>query len=139
MPIAPQTVSYGLQPRTQTLIILVSLTLLVVVLHMVRKRHVREQYSLLWIAACVVLLLSAVLIRGVESLSRIVGIFYPPAFLFLVAILLIVVLQVHFSVVISSLKEQSRSLTQDLGLLQNELHRLRRRLDDGMREKPQAS
>ena len=130
MPTAPMsTLSYGLQPRTQILIVVVSLTLLAVVLHMVRKRHVREQYSLLWIAACVVLLLSAVLIRAVESLSRIVGIFYPPAFLFLVAILLIVVLQVHFSVVISSLKEQSRSLTQDLGLLQSEIHRLRRQLD----------
>jgi hypothetical protein len=130
MPTAPMsTLSYGLQPRTQILIIAVSLTLLAVVLHMVRKRHVREQYSLLWIAACVVLLLSAVMIRAVESLSRIVGIFYPPAFLFLIAILLIVVLQVHFSVVISSLKEQSRSLTQDLGLLQSEIQRLRRQLE----------
>jgi hypothetical protein len=120
------------------LIVLVSVTLLAVVLHMVRKRHVREQYSLLWIAACVVLLLAAVFIRAVETLSRIAGIFYPPAFLFLVAILLIVVLQVHFSVVISSLKEQSRSLTQDLGLLQNELHRLRRELGDReTRGKPQ--
>jgi len=134
-----QIVSYGLQPRTQILIVLVSITLLGVVLHMVRKRHVREQYSLLWIAACVVLLLAAVFIRAVDSLARAVGIFYPPAFLFLVAILLLVVLQVHFSVVISSLKEQSRSLTQDLGLLQNELHRLRRELDHEITRKPQES
>ena len=134
-----QTVSYGLQPRTQLLIVLASVTLLGVVLHMVRKRHVREQYSLLWIAACLVLMLAAVFIRTVETLSRIVGIFYPPAFLFLVAILLLVVLQVHFSVVISSLKEQSRSLTQDLGLLQSELHRLRRELSGERSGKPQES
>jgi len=125
-----QNVIYGLQPRTQILIVLVSLTLLAVVLNMVRRRQLREQYSLLWIAACVVLLLSAVLIRYLDALSRIVGIFYPPAFLFLVAILLIVVLQVHFSVVISSLKEQSRTLTQHLGLLENDVRGLKRQLEE---------
>jgi len=125
-----QNVVYGLQPRTQILIVILSVTLLAVVLNMVRRRHVREQYALLWIAACVVLMLSAILIRYLDALSRIVGIFYPPAFLFLVAILLIVVLQVHFSVVTSSLKEQARTLTQHLGLLENEVRGLRRRVEE---------
>jgi hypothetical protein len=125
-----QGVSYGLQPRTQWLIILVSLTLLVIVLNMVRKRQLREQYSLLWIGACAVLLLSAVLIRAVDALAHAVGIFYPPAFVFLVAILLIVVLQVHFSVVISSLKEQTRTLTQDLGILEDQVRSLKRQIGD---------
>jgi hypothetical protein len=124
-----QTGVYGLQPRTQIMIIVVSVLLLAIVLNMVRKRQVREQYSLLWIAGCIVLLLSAVFIRRVDALSRIVGIFYPPAFLFLIAILVIVVLQVHFSVVISSLKEQSRSLTQDLGILRSEILKLSRQLE----------
>ncbi|HEX7253019.1 MAG TPA: DUF2304 domain-containing protein [Thermoanaerobaculia bacterium] len=131
-----QGVIYGLQPRTQWLIVLVSMTLLVIVLNMVRKRQLREQYSLLWIAACAVLLLSAVLIRAVDALAHAVGIFYPPAFVFLVAILLIVVLQVHFSVVISSLKEQSRTLAQDLGILEDQVRSLRRQIGDNGESPP---
>lgn len=116
----------GLQPRTQVLIVLLSLLLLAVVLSMVRRGQIREQYSLLWIGACLLLTLTAIFIRFVDRLSTAVGIYYPPAFLFLIAILLLVVLQVHFSVVISSLREQNKTLAQEFGILQSELASLRR-------------
>jgi hypothetical protein len=128
MSMPPGSAHYGLQPRIQILVILASLTLLLVVLNMVRRRHVREQYSLLWIAAAVVLLLSAVFIRFVDRLSFAVGVFYPPAFLLMIAVLLLVVLQVHFSVVISTLREQNKTLTQELGILENELRALKEEL-----------
>lgn len=115
----------GLQARTQVLIVLLSLLLLAVVLSMVRRGRIREQYSLLWIGACLLLALTAIFIRFVDRLSTVVGIFYPPAFLFLIAILLLVVLQVHFSVVISSLREQNKTLAQELGILQSEVASLR--------------
>lgn len=121
----PVPTHYGLQPRIQILIIAASLTLLLIVLNMVRRRHVREQYSLLWIAAAIVLLLSAVFIRAVDRLSFAVGVFYPPAFLLMIAVLLLVVLQIHFSVVISTLREQNKTLTQELGILESEVRALR--------------
>lgn len=118
------TAYYGLDPRIQAVIVIASLTLLLVVLNMVRRQHVREQYSLLWIAAAVILLLCTVFIRFVDRLSFAVGVFYPPAFLLMIAVLLLVVLQVHFSVVISSLREQNKTLIQHLGILENELRAL---------------
>jgi hypothetical protein len=119
----------GIQPRTQVFVVLIGIAMLFFVLNMVRRKRVREQYSLLWIMAVLVMTLAAVFIRPVERLSHLIGIYYPPAFLFLIAILLMLILQFHVSTVISNLREQNRNLTQDLGLLAAEVRELRRALE----------
>lgn len=120
----------GIQARTQAIMVLIGLAMLLFVLNMVRRKQIREQYSLLWIITAVVITFSAVFIRMVERLSHLVGVYYPPAFLFLLAILLMFVLQFHVTTVISNLREQNRALAQDLGLLANEVRELRRALAD---------
>lgn len=115
----------GIQFRTQLFVIGLGVLLLLFILNMVRRKQLREQYSLLWILSAVVLTLSAVFIDGVDRLAHAIGIYYPPAFLFLVAILLVLTLQFHFSTVISSLREQNKQLTQDLGILAAEVEALR--------------
>lgn len=115
----------GLQSSTQIFVIALGIVMLLFILNMVRRKHLREQYSLLWILSAVVLVLSAVFIDAVDRLAHAIGIYYPPAFLFLVAIMLVLTLQFHFSTVISSLREQNKQLTQDLGLLAAEVDRLR--------------
>jgi hypothetical protein len=126
----PSAVMYtGIQLRTQLFVVAVGLAMLLFILNLVRRKQLREQYSLLWIASAIVLVLCAIFIRGVDKLAHLVGIYYPPAFLFLVAILVVFVMQFHFSTVISNLREQNRSLTQDLGMLNAEVKDLRRALD----------
>ena len=120
-----QAIAIGIQPRTRVFVILVGLAILLFILDLVRKKQLREQYALLWILTSVVLCLSAVFIGGVEKLSQLVGIYYPPAFLFLIAILMILVLQFHFSTVISNLRDQNKALIQDVGILASELKALR--------------
>lgn len=115
----------GIQFRTRVFVVLVGLAILFFILNLVRKKQLREQYSLLWILASIVLCLSAVFIQGLEKLSQLVGIYYPPAFLFLIAILIILVLQFHFSTVISNLREQNKALIQDVGILASEVKALR--------------
>lgn len=119
----------GIQPRTQLIMVLIGLAMLLFVLNMVRRKQIREQYSLLWIITAVVITFAALFIRSVEKLSHLVGVYYPPAFLFLLAILLMFILQFHVTTVISNLREQNRSLVQDLGLLANEVRELRRSLE----------
>lgn len=122
--------STGIQVRTQVFVVLLGVAILLLVLNTVRKKHLREEYSLLWLLAAVVLVLSAVFIGGVERLSHLIGIYYPPAFLFLVAILMVLVLQFHFSTVISTLREQNKSLVQDVGILANQVRELERALEE---------
>jgi hypothetical protein len=120
-----QAITIGIQPRTRVFVVLVGLAILLFILDLVRKKQLREQYALLWVLTSVVLCLSAVFIGGVEKLSQMVGIYYPPAFLFLIAILMILVLQFHFSTVISSLRDQNKALIQDVGILASELKAMR--------------
>jgi hypothetical protein len=119
----------GIQLRTRVFVLLAGVAILLFILNLVRKKQLREQYALLWILAAVVLCLSSVFIHGLEKLSHFVGIYYPPAFLFLVAILMILLLQFHFSTVISSLREQNKALIQDVGILSSEVRALRRAAD----------
>jgi len=121
----------GLQLRAQLLVVVLGLLVLLFVLNEVRRKKIREEYSLLWILSASVLVLSAAFIKSVEKLSHLVGIYYPPAFLFLIAILMVMVLQFHFSTVISTLREQNKNLTQDLGILEAEVKELRRALEAG--------
>lgn len=122
--------------RTRLFVILLGISILLVILNQVRRKKLREQYSLLWILSGLLLVLSAIFIGGVERLSHLVGIYYPPAFLFLVAILIILVLQFHFSTVISNLREQNKALIQDLGIVQSDLRELQER--DGRRADPES-
>lgn len=119
----------GIQLRTRVFVFLAGLAILLFILNLVRKKQLREQYALLWIVAAVVLCLAAMFIHGIERLSHLVGIYYPPAFLFLIAILMILLLQFHFSTVISHLKEQNKALIQDLGILSSELKALEEKRD----------
>ena len=121
----------GLQLRAQLFVVVLGLMVLLFVLNQVRRKKIREEYSLLWILSASVLVLSAAFIKSVEKLSHMVGIYYPPAFLFLIAILMVMVLQFHFSTVISTLREQNKNLTQDLGILGAEVKALRRALETG--------
>ena len=130
--------STGLPLRTQLFVVLAGIAILLFVLYLVRNKHLREQYSLLWILAALVLIFSAVFIDWLEKLSHAVGIDYPPAFLFLVAIVMMLVLQIHFSTVISNLREQNRALIQDLGILTAQMRDLRKQIGAGRRHKGQA-
>lgn len=121
--------STGIQFRTQVFVVLLGITLFLLVLNTVRIKRLREQYSLLWLVAALVLVLSAIFIGSIERLSHLIGIYYPPAFLFLVAILMVLMLQFHFSTVISTLREQNKVLTQDLGILKDQVRELERARD----------
>lgn len=121
----------GISLQTQIFVVLAGLAIMTFVLYLVRHERLREQYSLLWILACLVLVLSAVFSGLVEKLSRVLGIDYPPAFLFLIGILMILVLQIHFSTVISNLREQNTALIQDLGIVTAQLHELRNEIEGG--------
>jgi hypothetical protein len=129
--VAMQPFYTGIQLRTQLFVIGLGVLMLLFILNMVRRKQLREQYSLLWILTAAVLVLSAVFIDGVDRVAHAIGIYYPPAFLFLIAMLLVLTLQFHFSTVISNLREQNKQLTQDLGILAAEVDAMRGDRDGG--------
>ena len=100
---------------------LASVVLLGIVIELIRSRKLRERYALLWLATAGVILFFAAWRSGLHRLSDVLGIAYPPNALFVLAMLFILVLLLHFSTVISKLSDRTTVLTQRLALLEERL------------------
>ena len=99
-----------------------SVGLLLVVLDLIRRRRLRERYALLWLATGVVLLVLAIWRSGLNTIAAWVGVTgYPPAVLFAVAVLFILLVLLDYSTVISKLADQNTVLAQRIGLLEQRL------------------
>ena len=99
-----------------------SLLLLLVVFELIRSRRLRERYALLWLLTGVVLLVLSLWRGGLNTIAGWFGVSgYPPAILFAVGILFILLVLLHYSTVISRLSDQSTILAQRLALLEHEL------------------
>jgi hypothetical protein len=99
-----------------------SVLLLLVVFELIRSRRLRERYALLWLLTGVVLLVLSLWRGGLNTIAGWFGISgYPPAILFAVGILFILLVLLHYSTVISRLSDQSTILAQRLALLEERL------------------
>ena len=102
-----------------------SVTLLLLVFELIRRGRLKERYALLWLFSGVTLLLLS-LYRGLlEFLARLVGIYYPPSLLFLIAFIFLLLITLHFSSVISGLAEKNKKLAQEVGLLRQAMDELK--------------
>lgn len=106
--------------------IAVTFALLLLVFELVRRKRLSERYAILWLLAAATLFVLAAWKGLLTSLSHDVGISYPPSALFAVAIGLIAMILLNFSLVVSRLSDQNKILAQRLSLLQ---HRLEERDD----------
>jgi hypothetical protein len=94
---------------------------LLVIVELIRRGRLKEKYSLLWLFAGTILLIFSSSRYLLEYASSLVGIFYPPSFLFLLAFLFLLLITLHFSSVISGLSEKNKHLAQELALLRQEM------------------
>ena len=114
--------------RIQIFTVLVAFVLLLVIFHLIRKNKLLEQYSLLWIASAVLLIVLGLWRNLQTKMSNLIGIYYPPSALFLIAIICGMVIALHFSVVISNLKSQNNLLAQEVALLKQQVEKLNQKL-----------
>lgn len=110
----------------QTSAIVLNVIIFLVVIELIRRNHLKERYSLVWLAASVTMLIFSW--RSIlHSTAKALGIAYPPSLLFLLAVLFLVILLLHFSTVISSLIDKNNHLAQEIGILKNKVEIIERR------------
>jgi hypothetical protein len=102
-----------------------SAILLLLVFELIRRGRLKERYALLWLFSSLVLLILSLSRSLLEFFSRLVGIYYPPSLLFLVAFVFLLLITLHFSAVISGLSDKNKRLAQELALLRQEVEQLR--------------
>lgn len=107
--------------RVQVFSILGAVAFMLLILELVRRRALREQYSLLWLLTGLVLVAFGLWRGMVDVIGGLMGIYYGPAALILVFTLFFMVILLHFSTVISQLTRQNRTLAQRLAILEREI------------------
>ena len=108
--------------RVSIIASIASVLLLLVVFELIRSRRLRERYALLWLLTGVVLLVLSAWRDGLNTIAGWFGVTgYPPAVLFAVGTLFILVVLLHYSTVISKLSDQNVILAQRVALLEGEL------------------
>jgi hypothetical protein len=97
--------------------IITSVTTLIGILELVRRRHLKEEYSWLWVLTTLGMLVLSSWYGVIEWLSRAIGAVTPTTTLFLFGLLFLLAISVHFSTMLSRLTQQVRRLTQEMAIL----------------------
>jgi len=98
-----------------------SLLIFATVVALAASGRLKPRYALLWLAASACLVAVSVWRDLIDIVGDAFGIAYKPALLFLGAIVFLMLILLHMSVVVSRLTERSRRLAQELALLRSVL------------------
>lgn len=102
--------------RIRIITIAGALILLVLVLELVRRRKLKEEYSVLWIATALVVFLLSVWYGLLTSVTDLLGLSAPASTIFFFGLIFFLLLLLHFSVRVSTLERRLTALIEDLGV-----------------------
>jgi hypothetical protein len=94
-----------------------SLVLLALIIELVRRRQLREEYSVLWVVTGVVMLVLSLWYGLLLKITALVGAVLPSSTLFFFGLMFALVMLLHFSVRVSLLERRITALVQEVGLL----------------------
>lgn len=118
--------------KQQLFSIVVSIAVFIITIELVRKKRLREEYSLLWLGTSVMMIILILRYDWLVALTRFIGAVLPTTTLFLGSIIFLMLLSVQFSMKISRLSDQIKDLVQENALLRYEFEKcLQDREKDG--------
>lgn len=115
-------------PLRQKIVALsIAIFIFVLVIELVRRRKLREEYSLLWLLTSLVMIVLAIQYDWLVKITHFVGAALPTSTLFFFGLLFLIVINIHFSVKVSRLNDQMKKLAQENALLKNRLEKIEHR------------
>jgi len=114
--------------RNRIVALVVSIGMLFLIIELVRRRKLREEYSWLWLLTASTILLLTVWFDLLKWITSLVGAMVPASTIFLLAFLFLIFISLHFSVVISKLTNRNIELAQRYALLELEISEMKRRI-----------
>ena len=110
--------------RIQVIAIVGSLAFMLSIFELIRRKKLKEAYAMLWLIMGIFFIVLAIWQQGLVMLSKFCGIYYPPAFLFLVLLITLTVILIQFSIVISRQADKIKALGQESALMKEQLNKL---------------
>ena len=109
--------------RQRALAILLSVGLIILIFELVRRKKLREEYSWLWMLSGVVIFVLATWHSLLLSITRLLGIAMPASTIFLLGVFFLILINLYFSVRISTLATQVKDLTQKQAILESSIEK----------------
>lgn len=103
--------------QTRIVAIIGSVLLLFGIIELVRRRRLKEEYSVLWVAIAVAMLVLAASTGPLHWLTSAIGAFSESSALYFFGLLLAILLLLHFSIRTSLLERRLTALIQEIALL----------------------
>ncbi len=115
--------------KIQIIIGAISVFVLIVVFELIRRRKLKEEYSLLWLLSGFVILVISIFPNLLNIISEALGMYYLTSML-VISFLFLLLIVLHFSVVVSQLSEKNKELTQELSITDFKLKELDKRFHE---------
>src|SRR5690242_18869654 len=103
--------------RAHITVLVTTLVAVAFVYRLVRARQLRSKYGLLWTTIAAILLPIAVFPGLVNTLSKAIGVYYPPTAFLLLAVGFLFIVVVHYSWELSRMETRLRQLAEEMALL----------------------
>jgi hypothetical protein len=103
--------------NTRIVAIVGSVMLLVLIVELVRRRRMKEEYSILWVGTAIVLIVVAAWGGALHFLTHTIGAVSESSALYFFGLLFVIFLLLHFSVRVSLLERRLTALVQEIALL----------------------
>jgi hypothetical protein len=100
--------------------IIASLAIFVVIIYLVKKGKLREEYSWLWLLTGAGIILLVIWYDLLLFLTNLIGAVTPTTTIFIFGIIFLMFIALHFAIKISSLSDQVKNLAQKLSLIEAE-------------------
>jgi len=117
-------------PRQQIFALIASIALLLFIVEMVRRRKLREEYSWLWIVVAAGIVVLSVWFDLLQWITFQIGAVVPVSTFFMFGIFFLIVVNVYFSIKVSTLTTQVKNLAQRLAILDHYVQEARRAAGD---------
>lgn len=102
----------------------ISVLLFIIIIDLVRRRKLREEFSWLWLLTGAGIILLAVWHDLLNLITRVIGAVLPTTTLFLFGGIFFMVINLYYATKISSLHNHVKDLAQHVAILQTEIKRL---------------
>jgi len=116
--------------RQKILAISLSIGLIILIFDLVRRKKLREEYSWLWMLTGVVIFILAIWYDLLIFITHLVGAVLPASTLFFFGIFFLVLINLYFSVKVSTLSNQVKELAQKQALLESYVDESRIKKED---------
>ena len=101
-----------------------SVVVFVMLVELVRRRRLREEYAWLWLLTGAAMIVLISWPRLLAFVTHAIGAATPLTTLLIFSLLFLLAIVVHYSVIISRLTTEMKNLTQELALLSNRVDRV---------------